>query len=73
MPELKMPANLPDPIINENAKIVLQRRYQRKDTEGIVYETVKELFWRVGFGHCQGRGQVREVHHQARQAGPGFL
>jgi ribonucleoside-diphosphate reductase alpha chain len=47
MPELKMPANLPDPIINENAKIVLQRRYQRKDTEGIVYETVKELFWRV--------------------------
>ncbi|MGE4421849.1 MAG: vitamin B12-dependent ribonucleotide reductase [Pseudodesulfovibrio sp.] len=47
MPELKMPANLPDPIINENAKIVLQRRYQRKDTEGVVYETVKELFWRV--------------------------
>ena len=47
MPELKMPANLPDPIINENAKIVLQRRYQRKDLDGVVYETVKELFWRV--------------------------
>jgi ribonucleoside-diphosphate reductase alpha chain len=47
MPELKMPANLPDPIVNENAKIVLQRRYQRKDTDGVVYETVKELFWRV--------------------------
>ncbi|OIQ50363.1 Ribonucleoside-diphosphate reductase NrdZ [Pseudodesulfovibrio hydrargyri] len=47
MPELKMPANLPDPIVNENAKIVLQRRYQRKDLDGVVYETVKELFWRV--------------------------
>ncbi|WP_207260684.1 vitamin B12-dependent ribonucleotide reductase [Desulfovibrio sp. Huiquan2017] len=47
MSEFKMPAHLPDPIINENAKIVLQRRYQRKDTEGVVYETVKELFWRV--------------------------
>jgi len=47
MSKLKMPANLPDPIINENAKIVLQRRYQRKDTEGVVYETTKELFWRV--------------------------
>lgn len=47
MPKLKMPAALPDPIINENAKIVLKRRYQKKDTDGIVYETTKELFWRV--------------------------
>jgi ribonucleoside-diphosphate reductase alpha chain len=47
MSKLKMPANLPDPIINENAKIVLKRRYQRKDTDGVVYETTKELFWRV--------------------------
>ncbi|MBI9080340.1 MAG: vitamin B12-dependent ribonucleotide reductase [Pseudodesulfovibrio sp.] len=47
MPKLKMPANLPDPIINENAKIVLKRRYQKKDTEGVVFETPKELFWRV--------------------------
>ncbi|QGY39834.1 vitamin B12-dependent ribonucleotide reductase [Pseudodesulfovibrio cashew] len=47
MSTLKMPASLPDPIINENAKIVLKRRYQRKDADGIVYESVKELFWRV--------------------------
>jgi ribonucleoside-diphosphate reductase alpha chain len=47
MPKTKMPASLPDPIINENAKIVLARRYQKKDAEGVVYETVKELFWRV--------------------------
>ncbi|MUM78556.1 vitamin B12-dependent ribonucleotide reductase [Pseudodesulfovibrio sp. F-1] len=47
MSKMKMPTNLPDPIINENAKIVLARRYQKKDTEGTVYETAKELFWRV--------------------------
>ena len=47
MPELKMPARLPEPIINENAKIVLQRRYLRKDTDGVPYETPKEMFWRV--------------------------
>ncbi|MBC17845.1 Vitamin B12-dependent ribonucleoside-diphosphate reductase [Pseudodesulfovibrio profundus] len=47
MSKLKMPNSLPEPNINENAKIVLQRRYQRKDTTGVVYETPKELFWRV--------------------------
>ncbi|WP_316898712.1 vitamin B12-dependent ribonucleotide reductase [Pseudodesulfovibrio indicus] len=57
MPELKMPSNLPDPIINENAKIVLQRRYQRKDTEGVVYETVKEMFWRVASAIAQEEGK----------------
>jgi ribonucleoside-diphosphate reductase alpha chain len=60
MPELKMPANLPDPIINENAKIVLQRRYQRKDTEGVVYETVKEMFWRVASAIAQEEGKYKE-------------
>jgi ribonucleoside-diphosphate reductase alpha chain len=60
MPELKMPANLPDPIINENAKIVLQRRYQRKDLDGVVYETVKELFWRVASAIAQEEGKYEK-------------
>ncbi|WP_147819638.1 vitamin B12-dependent ribonucleotide reductase [Salidesulfovibrio onnuriiensis] len=47
MRKVKTPANLPEPIINENAKIVLHRRYLKKDTQGIPYETHKELFWRV--------------------------
>ncbi|KAB1441612.1 vitamin B12-dependent ribonucleotide reductase [Pseudodesulfovibrio senegalensis] len=42
-----MPKRLPEPIINENAKIVLQRRYLRKDTEGTPFENYRELFWRV--------------------------
>ena len=57
MPKLKMPARLPDPIINENAKIVLERRYQRKDTEGHVYETPKELFWRVASAIAEEEGK----------------
>ncbi|WP_319541084.1 vitamin B12-dependent ribonucleotide reductase [uncultured Pseudodesulfovibrio sp.] len=57
MPQLKMPANLPDPIINENAKIVLKRRYQRKDTEGVAYETTKELFWRVASAIAEEEGK----------------
>ena len=57
MSKLKMPARLPDPIINENAKIVLERRYQRKDTEGHVYETAKELFWRVASAIAEEEGK----------------
>lgn len=43
----KLPANLPDPKLNDNAKTVLERRYLRKDAEGVPYETPRELFWRV--------------------------
>ena len=60
MPKLKMPASLPDPIINDNAKIVLERRYQRKDTEGVVYETTKELFWRVASSIAEEEGKYKK-------------
>jgi len=60
MPKLKMPASLPEPVINENAKIVLNRRYQRKDTQGIVYETTKELFWRVASAIAEEEGKYKE-------------
>ncbi len=65
MPKFKMPANLPDPIINENAKIVLKRRYQRKDTEGIVYETTKELFWRVASAIAEEETKYKESSTKA--------
>ncbi|WP_319470405.1 vitamin B12-dependent ribonucleotide reductase [uncultured Pseudodesulfovibrio sp.] len=60
MPKLKMPARLPEPIINENAKIVLERRYQRKDTDGVVYETPKELFWRVASAIAEEEGKYEK-------------
>ncbi len=60
MSKLKMPASLPEPIINDNAKIVLDRRYQRKDTEGVVYETTKELFWRVASSIAEEEGKYEK-------------
>jgi len=42
-----MPADLPDVVLNDNAKVVLARRYLRKDAEGKPYELPRELFWRV--------------------------
>ncbi|OIN98317.1 MAG: ribonucleoside-diphosphate reductase, adenosylcobalamin-dependent [Desulfovibrionaceae bacterium CG1_02_65_16] len=42
-----MPADLPDVILNDNAKVVLTRRYLRKGLDGKPYELPRELFWRV--------------------------
>ena len=44
---LPMPKNLPDVALNDNAKVVLSRRYLRKGADGKPYELPKELFWRV--------------------------
>ncbi len=42
-----MPSDLPEVALNNNAKVVLARRYLRKDVEGKAYELPRELFWRV--------------------------
>ncbi|MHC1699781.1 MAG: vitamin B12-dependent ribonucleotide reductase [Humidesulfovibrio sp.] len=42
-----MPSDLPDVHLNENAKVVLSRRYLRKGADGKPYELPRELFWRV--------------------------
>lgn len=47
MSEAKVPAGLPKVSISENARIVLERRYLRKDEAGKACETPTELFWRV--------------------------
>lgn len=44
---LQMPPNLPSPVINPNAEIVLSKRYYRKDENGTPIEDAKALFWRV--------------------------
>jgi len=43
-----LPKDLPEPILSDNAKTVLANRYLAKDkVTGEVWETPKELFWRV--------------------------
>ncbi len=44
---LPLPSSLPEVALNDNARIVLERRYLRKGPDGIPFETPKELFWRV--------------------------
>jgi len=40
-------ADLPDPVLSENAITVLNRRYLKKNAKGIVIESPREMFWRV--------------------------
>ncbi|MDP8229421.1 MAG: ribonucleotide reductase N-terminal alpha domain-containing protein, partial [Candidatus Electryoneaceae bacterium] len=39
--------HLPEPVLSENAITVLERRYLKKNSDGKVIETPKEMFWRV--------------------------
>ncbi len=45
MPE--MPKNLPQPQLKPNTEVVLQKRYLRKNLDGQIVETPRDLFWRV--------------------------
>ena len=47
MDVMKMPAGLPEVILNPNAEVVLKKRYQRKGLDGDLIETPTEKFWRV--------------------------
>ena len=49
MVEQQIPADIESLEVNENAEIVLARRYYRKDLDGNPTEDATKLFWRVAF------------------------
>lgn len=50
---LPIPPDLKAPDISENTRVVLEKRYQRKDLNGKLVETPKEMFWRVASAIAQ--------------------
>ena len=44
---LPLPTDLPEPELSRNTAVVLQKRYQRKNPDGSLEETPRDLFWRV--------------------------
>lgn len=46
-PELRLPADLPPARLTENARIVLAKRYLKKDVQGNPVEDPEAMFWRV--------------------------
>ena len=47
MPAATVPTDLPEPKLNQNAKLVLTKRSLRKSPEGAPMENEQGLFWRV--------------------------
>ncbi len=59
MTQIPMPADLPEVILNDNAKVVLARRYLRKGPDGKPYELPTELFWRVAAKIAEQEGNFK--------------
>ncbi|MDR2573752.1 MAG: vitamin B12-dependent ribonucleotide reductase [Desulfovibrio sp.] len=62
---IPMPKNLPQPQLTRNTEIVLQKRYLRKDLEGNIQETPRDLFWRVASAIA---GQEANYKRSSRKA-----
>lgn len=43
----KLPVDLQEPVLSANTRVVLEKRYQRRDMDGKLVETAGDMFWRV--------------------------
>lgn len=46
--------DLIEPQLSENAKYIAETRYSQKNEDGIAYEKVSDIFWRVAFNVAKG-------------------
>ena len=60
------PDYLPSPLVTENSLRVLEKRYLGKDSEGKIYETPRDMLWRVAWNIAQAEKQYNqdETHIQ---------
>src|SRR3989442_3277695 len=70
---LEVVAREPDPKLSENALRVLQKRYLKKDEEGRVIETPKELFARVAWNLAQAERNYGATEAEVEEAARRFF
>lgn len=66
---LQMPQDLKEPAISDNTRVVLEKRYQRKDLAGNLIESPGEMFWRVASSVAAEDGKYADgdVEKSARE------
>ncbi len=62
---MKMPKDLPDPVLSPNAKTVLTKRYLLRDEEGRALEDYKGMFWRVAASIAQEEAKYQNSQYDA--------
>lgn len=57
-------SKLKDPILDDTAKTVLEKRYLIKNDDGKVIESPKELFWRVAWHIAGGNESYKDEYYE---------
>ncbi|MBI4807315.1 MAG: vitamin B12-dependent ribonucleotide reductase [Desulfovibrio sp.] len=72
MPPATVPADLPVPQLNQNAKLVLAKRYLRKGPEGDPVENEQALFWRVAQAIAKEEAKYKKSSWKAKELARAF-
>lgn len=72
MPPATVPADLPVPQLNQNAKLVLAKRYLRKGPEGDPVEDEQALFWRVAHAIAKEEAKYKKSSWKAKELARAF-
>ncbi len=61
----KIPPDIPEPVISENAKTVLNRRYLQKGPDGQPLEDFRSMFWRVASSIANEEKKYKKSSYKA--------